>query len=550
MTYTILDFLGLLGSLGIFIYGMKIMSEGIQKVAGRGLRKALSGMTANRFMGIFTGFIVTGLIQSSSATTVMVVSFVNAGLLTLTESIGVIMGANIGTTLTAWLVVGLGFSKVKIVAFAMPLIGISFPFLFSRRNNLKNIAEFLMGFGILFIGLDFLKGAVPDIRSNPEILSFLQQYADLGFLSVILFVFIGALITILVQSSSASTAIILVMVGQGWIEFDMAAAMFLGGNLGTTITAILAALVGNVHAKRAALFHVIFNVLGVIWTLLVFYQFLDIVSRLADDILWKLAIFHTLFNIANVTLLVGFVPWFEKLVVKIMTSKGDIDERFQLQHISTNLLATPELSITEANKEVQVMGRLVETMWSNIIILLYKNPRNYALLAEKIEKGEDITDNIELEVAHYLTKVAESDLSATASRKIRSMLRVSNELERIGDIVYQMAKNAERMRKSKINFLEEVKKEMEELFDIVYDFLKFMNANFEREKKDAIVKKIYDFENKINRLRDQIQKKHFERLEQGKYTVQGGIIFLDYVNSAEKVGDHIVNINEAMLGLK
>jgi len=552
MNYTLIDFLKLLGALGIFIYGMKIMSESIQKIAGDRLRKILSGMTSNRISGIFTGFLTTCLVQSSSATTVMVISFVNAGLLTLSQSLGVVMGANIGTTLTAWIVAYFGF-KFKIVGFATILIGLFFPFLFARKSSIKNLAEFVLGFGILFIGLSFLKDAVPDIKENPQILEFLNAYTESGIWSVLLFVFIGTILTIIVQSSSASTAITLVMLSQGWIGFEMAAAMVLGENIGTTITANIAAIIGNVHAKRTARFHSLFNLIGVAWMLTIFSYFVNMTSDVATflglDEKLGLALFHTSFNILNVVALIGFVPLLEKFVVKIQPSRGDVDERFQLKFISSGLMATAELSIEQARKEVQLMSRLVEKMYSNIIMLLFKDAKNDEKLIEKIKRREDITDRIEVEIANYLTKLSEQDLSESGSVKVRAMLRMANELERIADIIYQMTVTVERLKSSKTKIPEEVKNELEELFDLVYNFLKQMNNNMDEEVDDKTIKNVYEQENAINNMRDEWQKKHFIRLEKGEYAIKEGISFLNFVNSSEKIGDHIVNINEAFYSM-
>ncbi len=575
MTYSIWDFLGLLGSLGIFIYGMKIMSEGIQKLAGSGLRKILKGMTSNRAMGVLTGFIVTCLVQSSSASTVMVVSFVNAGLLNLGESMGVVMGANIGTTITGWIIALFGF-KVKIKTVAIILIGVTFPMMFVKKNSLKHFAEFVLGFGILFIGLDFLKHAVPDIKHNPDILVFLQQYTQGGFGSILLFVLIGTILTVVIQSSSATMAVTLVMLAQGWISFPIAAAMVLGENIGTTITANLAAIVGNVHAKRTARFHTIFNLTGVIWMLIAFYWFIDVVDSIQmafggkesvympydanapeeASLLRKstttlgLSLFHSLFNITNVIVMFGFVPFLEKLVIKLQPSRGEVDERFNLKYISAGLMDTAELSVEEARKEIQLMGRLVEKMFSNVIILLFKEPRDLDKLIKKIKKREDITDRIEVEITNYLTKISESDLTEETSLKVRRMLRMINDIERVADIVYQITLHFERMREAKTKLPEEVKKELGEMFDLVYDGFKLMNHNLNTEYEESSAKKVYEVENKINQMRDELQQRHYSRLEKGAYSVQDGVIFLDFVNSAEKIGDHLENVNESIIGMK
>ncbi|MBA3900895.1 MAG: Na/Pi cotransporter family protein, partial [Bacteroidetes bacterium] len=368
MDYGFHDALMLLGSLCVFIFGMKIMSDGIQKAAGDKMRNILQGMTSNRFMGVLTGFIITVLLQTSSGTTVMVVSFVNAGLLTLAQSMGVIMGANIGTTLTAWMIAFFGF-KVDILAVFMPIMGIALPFYFHKNSTYKSIAEFLIGFGILFIGINFLKTYVPQIQKDPEFLAFITSYTEFGFWSILLFVFFGAILTVVVQSSSAASAITLALISQGWIDFPIAAAIFLGENIGTTVTANLAAIVGNVHAKRAARFHFIFNVFGLVWVLAAFPYLLNGIdyvitgwmgtSPFSEDIdarggvmIFAIALFHTVFNVCNVLIFIGFVPLFEKLVIKIQPSKTEADQEFRLEYIGSGLLNTGELSLVEAKKEI------------------------------------------------------------------------------------------------------------------------------------------------------------------------------------------------------
>ncbi|MFT6815714.1 MAG: phosphate:Na+ symporter [Sphingobacteriales bacterium] len=571
MEYTIWDFLLLLGALGIFIYGMKVMSEGLQKLSGEGLKKILGGMTSNRIAGIFTGFLITGLIQSSSATTVMVVSFVNAGLLSLTQSLGVVMGANIGTTITAWLIAILGF-KVNIQAGAIIVIGLTFPLMFAKNIKLKYLAEFILGFGILFIGLGFLKDAVPDIKQNPQILEFLSAYTSDGFGSILFFVFIGTLLTVIVQSSSATMAITLVMLAQGWIPFTIAAAIVLGENIGTTITANLAALVGNVNAKRTARFHTIFNLIGVTWLLLIFPWFLNMIDNFQEAILGNgsvfdavdmnatekmtgvrqttttlgLSLFHTTFNVCNVLLLFFLVPQLEKLVIKITPTKHDLDEQYSLQYLSTGLMATAELSIEEAWKQVQLMGKLVDKMFGNITLLIFEEPKSRDNLIEKIKKREEITDRIEVEVSNYLTEVLRENLSEEASIKVRAALRIVNEFERIGDLAYQMAMNEKKLRSSKFIIPAEAKEELEKLFDLVYKSLKLIHANFNKEIGSIDMKVVYEAENKINNSRDTILKKHFKRLENNEYSARNGIILLNFVNAVEKIGDHIVNVNEAL----
>ena len=567
INYGLWEFLGLLGSLGIFIYGMKIMSEALQKSAGGSLRRILKGMTSNRFMAVFTGFFITAMVQSSSATTVMVVSFVNAGLLTLLESIGVIMGANIGTTITAWLVSVLGF-KVKIVALALPMIGVAFPFLFSSNKKYRNFAEIIIGFGILFIGLDFLKHSVPDIKSNPGMMVFLEPYTHYGFGSVLLFLFIGVLLTVLVQSSSASTAITLVMVAEGWIGFEHAAAMFLGGNIGTTVTAVLAASIGNIHAKRAALFHFIFNIVGSIWVLLIFSWFIDFVDQLGlmlfgitvdpnvaghaekEDINFTLSLFHTVFNIVNVVVLIAFVPQLAKLVERLMPSKGGKDDQWRLKFINTGLMGTTELSIANAKNEIRYMARLVDKICVSYMALLFERPKNIEKVVAKIKKREDVTDQIEMEISKYLTRCAEGGISHSASKRIRCMLRMVNELERMADVFYQMTLSHERMKEEKTIMTEDAKSELKAMFDLIYKAVKLMRGYLAKPHGDVVIEEGYELEKAINEMRDKLHIMHYERIENKTYTLQEGLVFLDLVSSMEKVGDHIVNVNEAIVGEK
>lgn len=548
------DFLILLGALGLFIYGMKIMSEGLQKLAGNRLRGVLKGMTSNRATGVLTGTFVTSVIQSSSATTVMVVSFVNAGLLTLSESMGVIMGANIGTTITAWLVAYLGF-KVKIVPIATIMVGLSFPLLFVKKEQLKHLAEFIIGFGILFIGLDFLKDSVPDIKSNPQILEFLNQYTDSGYLSILLFIFIGTLLTVVVQSSSASTAITLIMLNQGWIEYDLAAAMVLGENIGTTITANIAASIGNVYAKRAARFHTLFNLIGVGWMLAVFPFFVPFIETQAlalglDDKL-GLALFHSSFNLLNVFLLLWFIPYLEKLVIRIQPSKGLGDEEFRLRYISAGLMSTPELSLAEAKKELQIFAKLIDKMSFSFTALLFQKHRDTEAIIEKIKKREEITDDLELELTNYLTKISESDLSRQGSERVRDMLSMANDLERMADIFYMMTKNYQRMDKQNIRFREDVVMELKGLMDKIHDAIKLMRKNMELDDPSQIdMEEVYDLEKEVKSMRKKLVKAHYNRLEKNLYTPMAGVVYLDYVVRGERIVAHIVNVNESLSGIK
>ncbi len=476
MNYSIIDFLTLAGSLGFFLFGMKLMSEGFQKVAGDKLRNILAAMTSTRIKGIFTGFLITAIIQSSSATTVMVVSFVNAGLLSLLQSIGVIMGANIGTTVTAWLITLLGF-KINISILALPIIGIGLPFIFSKIDNRKFWGEVIVGFAIIFIGLEFLKSSVPDIKSNPEILSFLQHYTDFGLLSTLLFIGIGAFLTVIIQSSSATLAFTLVMCYNGWISFEMAAAIGLGGNIGTTITANLAALVANVSAKRAAIAHFLFNIIGVIWILLIYRYFLNGINWLTIQIGGEspytnytsipiaLSFFHSFFNIFNTLILMGFSKQIANVAIKIIPQKDETEEEFTLKFINTGLLSTSELSLLQARKEIVIYADRVQKM--HVIVqklLIEEKIKKFQKLYSKIEKCEEISDKYEIDIADYLAKVSTGEMSKHGSYQLQAFLKIIDNIESISDCNFNIARTIARKQKKKVVFTVEMINNVNKMF--------------------------------------------------------------------------------------
>ncbi|HAW19979.1 MAG TPA: Na/Pi cotransporter [Flavobacteriales bacterium] len=561
MDYTLFDALELLGSLGFFIYGMKVMSEGIQKAAGTRLRQILGAMTKNRFFGVLTGFFITSLVQSSSATTVMTVSFVNAGLLSLVESAGVMMGANIGTTITAWIVSYFGF-KFKIVAVALPIIAVGLPMLLLGKQKAKSWGEFLIGFALLFMGLDALKHAVPDLKQNPEILSFLTSFADGGILTSLLFVLVGTVITIVVQSSSAAMALTLVMCHNGWIPFPVAAAMVLGENIGTTITAELASLVGNVHAKRSARIHSMFNIIGVTWMVLLLPFALDGIAWFStavmgnaspfensESIPFALSYFHTFFNLTNVLLLIWFVPVLVRVAIKSVPSKGDDDEETHLEYIGAGLMGTSELSILEAKKEVVKFSEIAERHVRMVHdLLLEKDNKKKKKLFKRIKKYEDITDRIEAEITEYLTKVSTKQLSDESSTIVRIMLSIINDLERVGDICYQMSVSIDRKEEKKIWFSAEQREQLFELFALVEGALAATTENLNNEYDKIELDKAYNRERDINEKRDRIKKAHFQNIEKAEYGFQNGMIYNDLFSSLEKIGDHVINVNEAVAG--
>ena len=557
----IMKFLILLGSLGLFIFGMKIMSDGLQRTAGEKLRRMLGSITSNRFKGVFTGFMSTSIVQSSSVTTVMTVSLVNAGLINLRQSAGVMMGANIGTTITAWLVLLLGF-KVSISSYALALIAIGAPLLFMTFRKSKDLANAIIGFAILFIGLQFLKDAVPNLDKDSALVQFFINYKDIPFISNLMFVGLGALVTIVIQSSSAAMALTLTMVSKGIIPFEVACAMVLGENIGTTITAEIASSIGNVHAKRSARIHSLFNIVGVTWMLIIIPLFLELIGFLigqshgltfdpentgmANE---GIALFHTLFNSANVLLLIGFVPYLVKIAERSVSSKGEADEEFKLDYISAAGIALPEVAILEAKKEVAKFGHVTTRMNDFVKTLINdqdKKKRNK--MFNKLKKYEEITDRVEVEVANYLDKLSIQEISQEASSQIRSMLSITNDLERIGDIYYQMSKTIERKDEEKIYFLPEQRENLNKMLVLLEKAFTEMNTNLSSEYGHISVENSKKFEREINQLRNELRKSYLENAEKGEYKFQPGIMYNNLFSSCEKVGDHIINVTEAVAG--
>lgn len=556
MNYSFMQFLTLVGSLGLFLFGMKMLSESLQKVAGDRMRTILAAMTSNRFKGILTGLIVTTVVQSSSATTVMLVSFVNAGLISLTQSIGVIMGANIGTTFTAWMITLLGF-KFSISAIALPLIGVGFPLIFSKNNSRRSWGELLVGFAILFLGLDFLKGSVPNISQSPEILEFLAQYTDHGLFSLLLFVTIGTILTVVIQSSSATMALTLVMCNSGWISFELAAAMVLGENIGTTVTANIAAAIANVSAKRTARAHLIFNVFGVFWMILIFKTFIHYVADFVVDmggsdpfqnpegVPIALSIFHSSFNVINTFLLVFLTPYIVKIVTKIVPAKSTEDEEFRLQHIEIGLLSTAELSLLQAKKEIVNYAKRTYKMYGFFKDLFVEtNDKKFNEIYERIEKYEEISDRVEVEIATYLTKISVHDLSNESSKRLQAMFNIINDVESISDSNYTLAKTLRRKRKANIWFNQEVRDNLNHMFELADEAYKIMIDNLEVGYTGINLGPAYEIEEKINQFRNKLRKQHLKNVEEVKYKYQAGVIYNDLFSEAEKLGDYIINVSE------
>ena len=560
MDYSFFDFLRLIGSLALFLYGMKIMSEGLQKFAGDSLRRILTAMTTNRVTGVLTGVLITALIQSSSATTVMVVSFVNAGLLTLTQSIGVIMGANLGTTVTAWLISALGF-KVDIAAFALPLLAFALPLFFSGKSSRKSIGEFVFGFAFLFMGLQSLKANAPDLGANPEMLAFVQNYTDMGFFSIILFLFIGAILTMIVQASAATMAITLIMCANGWIDYHLGVALVLGENIGTTITANLAALTGNTQARRAALAHLVFNVFGVMWVLVLFYPFTNAVSWFVTHVMevsdpavavsFKLAAFHTAFNISNTFIMIWFVSLIEKTVCTLIKPKAE-DEEYRLRYITGGMLSTAELSILQAHKEISLFAERTARMFNMVKELFYeKNEETFLKTYSRIEKYENISDRMEIEIANYLTEVSEGRLSSESKEEIRIMLRAVSEIESIADSCNNLARSIKRRNEFKSEFTEEQNKHLDHMFELVSGALNRMNLILHKpELVHDDINPSYNIENEINNYRNQLKSRNIEDINNKLYQYQDGVYYMDMVSESEKLGDYVLNVVQAVIEKK
>jgi phosphate:Na+ symporter len=553
----IINIFSLVGSLALFLFGMKTMSEGLEKFAGDRLRSILTAMTKNRVMGVLTGILITALIQSSSATTVMVVSFVNAGLMTLAQSIGVIMGANIGTTVTAWIISAVGF-KVNIAAFAIPLLAIGMPLIFNRKDHRKSIGEFIFGFSFLFMGLSFLQETATSMNIGDMVANLLAHVPQNSFLTIILFVIVGAIVTMIVQASAATMAITLMLFGmniQGF-GFEQAAALAMGQNIGTTITAFMASLTANTQARRAALAHMFFNVFGVVVFLIVFYPACHAVSWFVENImgggndLYKLSAFHTAFNIINTLLLIGFVKQIEALVCKVLPMKAQ-DEDYRLKYISGGLLSTAELSIMEAQKEIHSFAERCQRMFRFVPELLQlQDEMKFNKLFTRIEKYENITDSMEMEIASYLNKVSEGRLSDASKSQIQKMLRQITELESIGDSVYNLGRtlNRHRMHCQKA-FTDEQIQHMQTMMQLVDGALVEMLKRIDLPITKAGLKTSLNIEHEINNYRTQLKNQNLQDVNSGLYDYQLGVFYVDFISECEKLGDYVMNVMQAGKGL-
>ena len=580
MDYSFVDFLALIGAVCLFLYGMKIMSEGLQKTAGSRLRSILAWMTKNRVLAVITGIVITALIQSSSASVSMVVSFVNAGLMPLEQSLAVSFGAALGTTFTEWIIAIFGF-KVKMSAFLLPLLAFAVPMLFIKRNNYKNIGELLIGFAFLFMGLDAISANVPDLSQSPEVFASLQQYTSMGFLSILFFTLVGWIVTMVIQSSAATFAIVLIMAAKGWISFDIACAMVLGASIGTSITPLLASLGGNAEAKKAALGHALFNLFGAVWVLIIFQPFVSMVTWVVRDLfslgdplaLYNsvkagasvegnalmqeqvamsigMTMFHTIFKICNLLIMIWFTKLYVKLLNVLIKSKKKEDEEFQLKYIQGGLMSASELNIDQAQREIVVFAGRVERMLGMVKELVHTKTGTpeFNKILSRIQKYEDITDRMEFEIGSYLNKVLDGRLSSQAKARVASLLSIISELESIGDSCNNIAKALVRKEEADAHFNEYNYANIDEMLKLVSEAMTNMYAvlsDIDNVTAEDLMRS-YNKEREINNFRNACRTENIENVNQKKYPYKAGIFYMDIVCEAEKLGDFIVNVIDSM----
>ena len=580
MDYSLVDFLALLGAVCLFLYGMKVMSEGLQKTAGSRLRSILAWMTKNRILAIITGIVITALIQSSSASVSMVVSFVNAGLMPLEQSLAVSFGAALGTTFTEWIIAIFGF-KVKMTAFLLPLLFFAVPMLFIKNGKYKNIGELIIGFVFLFMGLDAISANVPDLSRSPEVFASLQQYTSMGFVSVLIFTLVGWVVTMVIQSSAATFAIVLIMATKGWISFDIGCAMVLGASIGTSITPLLASLGGNAEAKKAALGHALFNLFGSVWVLLVFQPFVSMVIWVVKDLfnlgdplaLYNsvkggsaidgstlmdeqvamsigMTMFHTIFKLCNLLIMIWFTKFYVKLLNILIKSKKKEDEEFQLKYIQGGLMSASELNITQAQREIVVFAQRVERMLGMVKELVHTKTGTpeFNKLFSRIEKYEDITDRMEFEIGSYLNKVLDGRLSSQAKSRVASLLSIISELESIGDSCNNIAKALVRKEEADAHFNEYNYANIDEMLRLVSEAMANMMSVLSDIDNVTVedLMRSYNKEREINNFRNQCRTENIEAVNQKKYPYKAGIFYMDIVCEAEKLGDFIVNVIDSM----
>lgn len=556
----------------MFLYGMNMMSSGLQKTAGNRMRNLLGAMTSSPFKGVMTGLTITSIIQSSSATTVMVVGFVNASLLTLNQAIGVIMGANIGTTVTAWLVSLLGF-KADISIFAVPLMAIGFIMSIAKSEKYRNISEFIIGFSLLFLGLSLMKNSVPDLNETPEILSFIQQWTGYGFGSVIIFLIFGTLLTLILQSSSATMALTLIMMSMGWIPFSMAAAMVLGENIGTTITANIAAAVGNPNARRAALAHTVFNLFGVIWALILFRPFLSLVGTIitwlgypdptlidyshtivagsaeSTAALYGVSMLHTLFNTFNTCILIWFIPLIVRFVSWVIKSKPEDEEQtIRLKFINAGPMGTAELALEEARKEIIHFAQICRNGLDYIRSAVHATKEDeFEVYRKKLVKYEEIADRIEYEIASFLNALPQESISEDTRQRVKSMYKIIGELESLGDSGESISRIISRRNIHNKSFTAQHIEKIDTMLSFVDKAYKIMINNLETaENTSDNLRCAVDCEIEINDMRNTLREAEILKIEQNNTEYQSSVYYLDLISEIERMGDFMINISEAL----
>jgi phosphate:Na+ symporter len=548
--------LTIIGSLGIFLFGIKLLSESLQKVAGNRMRSVLSAITSNRYRSIFTGLFVTAAIQSSSASSVMIISFVNAGLLSLYQAVGALIGANVGTTVTIWIISLLGF-KFSLNIILLPIVAISIPLYFSAKSKLKSWGEVLFGFALLFMGLELMKANLPVLDENSFMVQELARFINHGFFSLLLFVLVGIVFTAVLQSSSVTLALTLVMCNNGWIPFDIAAAMVLGINIGTTSTALIASLIANQTAKKAAVFHLLFNLAGVLWALVFFRYLLNVIAKVTFmiegaspvvdiySIPIALSLLHTAFNILTAILVVILFPQFIRLA-ELLVPAGKSKEQFRLTYLNSPI-STSELSLLQARKEIHVFGKRTEAMFELIPqLLIEKDDERFSSLFERISQYEDISDRMEVEIASYLTRLSESELSYHSSKKIRSMLKIIDDMESINDICLKMARLIEQKNNEKAWFSQKMRNEIGGIFDLVRASIMIMNQHLDNYESAPDLNKVLELELAINTIRDELLAKNQKRLNAEKIHYPTAKYFGEFVSHCEKIADLTLNVSQAI----
>ena len=548
----------------MFLYGMSLMSTGLQKAAGTGLRKLLASITSNPFKGVLTGLGVTAAIQSSSATTVMVVGFVNAGLLTLTQAIGVIMGANIGTTMTAWIIAVFGF-KADISALAVPLMALGFIFSVSKKDKLRNISELIIGFSLLFLGLSLMKSSVPDLRQTPEVLEFITSWSGHGFASVLLFLALGTVLTLILQSSSATVALTLIMLNMGWIQFDMAAAMVLGENIGTTITANIAAAVGSVNAKRAALAHTVFNLFGVVWALAIFHPFINVVQWLvslmgvdeATATIYGISMLHTTFNLLNTLLLVWFTKPIARLVTVLVKDKAPQEDASEggIRYLDYGLVSTPELALAESSKEIVHFSKVMKNGLEYLAgaINSADKEEKFKAYRDKLVRYEEISDKIEYEIVKFLNDLCKNHLSNESKALVRSQIRISGELESLGDSGESISRSLMHMRAYGRKLSPEHMAKLSQMVGLLSQAYEDMIWNLENADKLKDISNAELDEKAINQFRNECRDAELSGLEDTEgLTAKGDayfetVFYLNTLEQLEKMGDFLINISQNIL---